>query len=118
MTAGPTLAMAAAVRGEPFRIGWSSRSTLNYAPDSARAFVDAARAASESAAVCNIPGQCVHISEVIAAIEAAVPEARIDYEDIALPFPEQLAIGELAAPVTPLAEGVRQTIELFRARAL
>jgi hypothetical protein len=66
----------------------------------------------------NIPGPSVHISEVIAAIEAAVPEARIDYEDIALPFPEQLAIGELAAPVTPLAEGVRQTIELFRARAL
>jgi hypothetical protein len=49
----------------------------------------------------------VHISEVIAAIEAAVPEARIDYEDIALPFPEQLAIGELAAPVTPPAEGAR-----------
>jgi hypothetical protein len=51
----------------------------------------------------------MHMSEVIAAIEAAVPEARIDYEDIALPFPEQLAIGELAAPVTPLAEGVRRT---------
>jgi nucleoside-diphosphate-sugar epimerase len=76
MTAGPTLAMAAAVRGEPFRIGWSSRSILNDAPDTARAFVDAARAASEGAAVCNIPGQSVHMSEVIAAIEAAVPEAR------------------------------------------
>jgi hypothetical protein len=78
----------------------------------------AAVRASEGVAVCNIPRQSMHMSEVIAAIEAAVPEARIDYEDIALPFPEQLAIGELAAPVTPLAEDVRQTIELFRARAL
>jgi hypothetical protein len=57
----------------------------------------AAVRASEGVAVCNIPGQSMHMSEVIAAIEAAVPEAWIDYEDIALPFPEQLAIGELAA---------------------
>ena len=59
MTAGPTLAMAAAVRGEPYTIAWSSRSTFNYAPDAARAFVDAARAAADGAPVYNIPGETV-----------------------------------------------------------
>ncbi len=117
MTAGPTLAMAAAARGDPFMIGWSSRSTLNYAADTARAFVDAARRATEGAPAYNVPGETVHMREVVAAIEAAAPDARVDYEDVALPFPEQFATGGLVAPVTPLAEGVRETIELFRLRA-
>jgi nucleoside-diphosphate-sugar epimerase len=117
MTAGPTLAMAAAVRGEPYTIAWSSRSTFNYAPDAARAFVDAARAAADGASVYNIPGETVPMSEVIAAIEAEVPSARIAYEDVALPFPERFATGGFPIEVTPLAQGVRETVELFRARA-
>lgn len=116
MTAGPTMAMAAAVRGEPFTIGWASRSTFNYAPDAARAFIDAARGASEGATVYNIPGENVHMRELVAAIEAAVPGARVDYDEVALPFPEEFATGGLPTPITPLAEGVRETVELFRAR--
>jgi nucleoside-diphosphate-sugar epimerase len=114
MTAGPTLAMAAAVRGEPATIGWSSRSTFNYAPDTARAFVDAARAATEGAAVYNIPGVTVPTSEVVAAIQAEVPGAKIAIEDVPLPFPEEFATGGFPMPVTPLVDGVRETIELFR----
>jgi UDP-glucuronate 4-epimerase len=113
MTAGPTLAMAAAVRGEPATIGWSSRSTFNYAPDAARAFVDAARAAKEGAAVYNIPGVNVPTSDVVAAIQAEVPGAKIAIDDVALPFPEEFATGGFPMPVTPLADGVRETIELF-----
>ena len=117
MTAGPTLAMAAAVRGERYTIGWSSRSTFNYAPDAARAFIDAARAATEGAPVYNIPGTNAPMSEVVAAIESAVPGARITYDDIALPFPEEFATGGLTLPVTPLEQGVRESVELFRARS-
>lgn len=117
MTAGPTLAMAAAVRGEPYTIGWSSRSTFNYAPDAARAFIDTARAATEGAPAYNIPGTNVPMSEVVAAIESAVPTARIAYDDVALPFPEEFATGGLTLPVTPLEQGVRETVELFRARS-
>ena len=117
MTAGPTLAMAAAVRGEPYTIGWASRSTFNYAPDAARAFVDAARSATEGAALFNIPGENAHMSEMVAAIQAAVPDAEVGYEQVGLPFPEEFATGSLSTPVTPLGEGVRETVELFRARA-
>jgi UDP-glucuronate 4-epimerase len=116
MTAGPTLAMAAAVRDEPYTIGWSSRSTFNYAPDAARAFVDAAREVTEGARVYNIPGQNVPMADIVAAIQAELPGARIGFDDVALPFPEEFATGGLQAPVRPLAEGVRETVELFRAR--
>jgi nucleoside-diphosphate-sugar epimerase len=116
MTAGPTLAMAAAVRGEPYTIGWSSRTTFNYAPDVARAFVEAARGATEGALVYNLPGETAPMGDVVAAIQAELPDAQIDYDDVSLPFPEEFATGGLPAPVTPLADGVRETIELFRAR--
>jgi nucleoside-diphosphate-sugar epimerase len=116
MTAGPTLAMAAAVREEPYTIGWSSRSTFNYAPDAAQAFIAAARGAREGAHVYNIPGDTVPMSAVVAAIEAELPGARIDYEDVALPFPEGFATGGLEVPLTPLAQGVHETVEVFRSR--
>jgi hypothetical protein len=57
------------------------------------------------------------MSEVVAAIEAELPGASIAYEDVALPFPEEFATGGLPLPVTPLDRGVRETVELFRARA-
>jgi nucleoside-diphosphate-sugar epimerase len=117
LTAGPTLAISAAVQGKPYTIGWSSRSTFNFAPDVARAFVDAARAVGEGAPVYNVPGSTVPMAEVVTAIEAEVPGARIAYEDVALPFPERFATGGFPIEVTPLVQGVRETVELFRARA-
>jgi UDP-glucuronate 4-epimerase len=117
MTAGATLAMAAAVRGEPYTIGWSSRSTLNYARDAARAFIDAARAATSGAAVYNIPGANVPMSEIVSAIVAEVTGAQISYDEVALPFPEEFATGGFPMPVSALEQGIRETVEIFRSRA-
>jgi len=119
LTADPTLAMLAAARGEPFRIGFGGRIQLQYAPDAARAFVDAARGATEGAVVGNLGGPPVHVAEIVAAIEAVVPDATgaITYDEAPLPFPEEFEAVVHPAPQTPLAVGVRQTIELFRARA-
>jgi UDP-glucuronate 4-epimerase len=41
LTAGPTLAIESAVRGEPYRIAFGGRTQFHYAPDVARAFVRA-----------------------------------------------------------------------------
>jgi hypothetical protein len=72
--------------------------------------------------VFNLGGPSSHMSEVVAAIEAAVPEAagRIGFEDVQLPFPPELDNGELETVIgpigwTPLGEGTRRTIELYRA---
>ncbi len=47
MTSGPTVAMLAAARGEPYAIGFTGTAQYDYAPDVARAFVMAASAERE-----------------------------------------------------------------------
>jgi hypothetical protein len=63
----------------------------------------------------------VSSAEVIDAIEHVEPSARgqISFEDISLPFPEEVdnrdlinAIGKLS--FTPLRDGVAETMEIFR----
>jgi UDP-glucuronate 4-epimerase len=118
MTAGPTLAMAAAVRGERYRIPFGGRAQFQYAPEAAALFIDAARDPSQSATVRNLGGPCEHVADVVAAIEAVIPEAAgtITFdEERLLPLPEEM---EAQRPVrTPLQQGVRETIELLREAA-
>jgi nucleoside-diphosphate-sugar epimerase len=121
VTADPTHAMKAAASGEGFHIAYGGRLVFNYTADVARALVAMARAPFEDAAVFNMPGSVAHMSEVVAAIELAAPDAagRITFTDEALALPEVLATGGLArvigpVEVTPLEVGVRQTVEHFR----
>ena len=116
LTASPTLAMAAAARGESSRIAFGGRAQLQFAPDAARTFVDAARSSAEGARVGNLGGPVVSMEEVARAIEAAVPEVRVEVDETPLPFPEEYEARVFPAPVTPLAEGVRRTVEHLRAR--
>jgi hypothetical protein len=46
-----------------------------------------------------------------------VPDAGVDFEDVALPFPEEFATGGVPLQVTPLIDGVRETMEMLRAGA-
>ena len=119
MTSGPTLAMLAAARGEPYAIGYTGTAQYDYAPDVARAFVMAAGAEQEGAAVYNTPGVPASVEDIAAAIRAAVPDAQIMWSGDPLPFPPELeAVGfdhEVGPfPRTPLEVGVAATIEHFR----
>ena len=120
MTSGPSMAMLAATRGEPYAIGFAGRAQYDYAPDVARAFVTAASGGREGAAVYNTPGVAASVEEVVAAIRAVVPGAEITWGGEPLPFPAELEatgfdrdIGPF--PRTPLAAGVAATIAHFRA---
>jgi UDP-glucuronate 4-epimerase len=122
MTSGPTAAMLAAVHGEPYAIGFTGTAQYDYAPDVARAFVTAASAAHEGAAVYNAPGVPASVEDVIAAIRRVVPDAEITWSGDPLPFPPRLEsvgfdrdVGPF--PRTPLDVGVAATIEHFRAAA-
>ena len=121
MTSGPTLAMAAAARGEDYEIAFGGTVQYDFASDVGRGFALAARAAEEGADVANFPGEPSTMAEVVAAIEEVVPDAagRITWTDERLPFPESLEgrlLEQLVGPLprTPLVEGVRETIERFR----
>jgi UDP-glucuronate 4-epimerase len=122
LTADPTLAMAAAARGDGYEMRWGGRCQLQYAADAAWIFIAAARSEHDGAAVFNLGGPSSHMSEVVAAIEAAAPKVagRIRFDDVQLPFPEEMDNGDLEALIgpiewTPLAEGTRVTIEHYRA---
>jgi nucleoside-diphosphate-sugar epimerase len=124
LTSGPSLAMAAAARGEGYTIAYGGTALYDFAPDVGRAFALAARAASEGAHVANVPGVPATIQDVVDAIEAAAPAVagRVFWEDGQLPFPEAFesrVLERLIGPIspTPLADGVRATIEHFRSRA-
>ena len=119
LTSAATLAMRAAAHGEAFTIPYSGRSLLQYAPDAAAAFIAAARSSFDGAVALNVPGVAASVDELVAAIAAVVPDARIDVTGPPLPFPPELdttpfasVVGDL--PVTPLDEGVAATIEHFR----
>jgi nucleoside-diphosphate-sugar epimerase len=120
LTASPTLAMAAAAVGEDYRLAFGGRTQLQYAPDTARVFIDAARAATKDARVFHLGGPTVSLREIAAAIEAAAPGVSISVdEETILPFPEEFDGARLDAALggiswTPLADGVAATVERLR----
>jgi UDP-glucuronate 4-epimerase len=122
VTSAPTAAMLAAASGESFHIPFGGRTQFHYAPDVARAFIAASRSDHQGVLVANLPAPAVHMRDVVAAIEAAAPGAAVTFDDVQLPFPEELeakALESVLGPLepTPLERGVRETIELFRRSA-
>jgi nucleoside-diphosphate-sugar epimerase len=120
LTSGPSLAMAAAARGEGHTIAYGGTAQYDFAPDVGRAFALAARSATDGAHVANFPGVPSTMQEVVDAIEAAAPAVagRVTWEEGQLPFPESLEgrlLERLIGPLTPtpLTEGVRSTIEHY-----
>jgi UDP-glucuronate 4-epimerase len=121
LTSGPSLAMAAAARGEGYTIAYGGTAQYDYAPDVGRAFALAGRSAVDGAQVANFPGVPSTMQEVVDAIETAAPPVagKIFWEEGQLPFPEALQgriLERLVGPLTPtpLPEGVRATIEHYR----
>jgi UDP-glucuronate 4-epimerase len=121
LTASPTLAMAAAAAGEDYRIAFGGRTQMQFAPDTARVFIAAARAATEGARVFHLGGPVSSLVEVAAAIEEAAPGVSIAVdEETILPFPEEFDGAPLVEALggiewTPLQEGVSATVERLRA---
>ncbi len=114
LTAGPTLAIEAAVRGEPYRIGFGGRTQLHYASDVARAFVRAARSEPAGAETYSLGGPATAIADFVAILENAVPGAEIDFDRAPLPFPEELPPPWYDSPLTSLEEGVNETVRILR----
>jgi UDP-glucuronate 4-epimerase len=120
MTSSPTVAIAAAVLGAPFRISFGGSTLFQYARDAARTLIMASRAEPAGARVFNLGGSPVAIADWIAAIEDIVPEARglITAEPTPLPFPSDIEHTSLAAlgavPVTPYRDAIAETAEIYR----
>jgi nucleoside-diphosphate-sugar epimerase len=121
VTSAPTAAMLAAARGEPYTISFSGPCQMHYAPDVARAFIAAARDSPDGAAVFNLGGPTVDVADVVDAIRAVDAGAadKIEIAGDPLPFPAATPPDGFAerlseARMTPLADGVAETIAQFR----
>jgi len=119
LTSAPTAAMVAAARGEAYEIPFGGSLQLQYVADAGEAFVRASEARVEGASVHNLDGPVVSVKEIVAAIEAAEPGARITYGEDPLPFPPEVDSSSftdlIGGPTArPLEEGVAQSIERFR----
>ena len=92
MTSTPTKAIVAAVLGRPYRISFGGRTLYQYAEDVGRTMVLASRSGLSGMHSWNLGGSAAHMNEVVAAIEAVVPEATgsITFEDKPLPFPDDI----------------------------
>jgi UDP-glucuronate 4-epimerase len=120
MTSSPTVAIAAAVLGQRFEISFGGRTLFQYAEDVATTMILASRSAPDGARVLNLGGSSVALTDWVAAIEAAVPEAagRITVAATELPFPAEIAherLGVLGAvPVTPYRDAISATADIYR----
>jgi nucleoside-diphosphate-sugar epimerase len=118
ITSDPTKAMWAAVKGDPFEIAFGGVMQFQLASDVALQFIDAAEQNLEGAHVFNLGTTPVSVDEVIELIRQVKPDAQITRKETLLPFPESFDDSALRASVphvyeTPLADGIRQTMEHF-----
>lgn len=125
LTAGPSLACRAAGRGDVYVIGYTGCVGYDYVEDVAAAFVRAALDCPPGANVVDLPSQRATTDEFVRAIEQAAPDAagRLLIDGPMIPAnipPRPRYISELFPDwqATPLAEGVRRTIEFFRPAAV
>lgn len=120
LTAGLSKATLAAALEQPFHISFGGPTAFQYVDDTARIFIDAARATNRGAIVCNMQNIVTDVSTFVDTLQGLAPKAPITYEkNSRLPFPVDFDCKNLlstlpSVPLTPLKEAVLKTLDLFR----
>lgn len=124
MTSTPTKGMLAAAVGRPYSISYGGTVVFQYADDMAQVFIRAAEADGAGAPVFNPGGTPASVEQVIQEINAVVPEMRgkITNQPTLLHLPTDIDESPLIARIgpiqwRPISDGIRQTINMFRAAA-
>jgi nucleoside-diphosphate-sugar epimerase len=122
-TSAITRAIEAAALGQTYEIPFSTRSCFQYVGDVAGAIVSAVRSDWDGALLSDITEKVSSMDDVLAAIHTAVPDAKVTKKAIERispisdfdTAPLSKVIGDWKE--TPLEDGVRQTVELYRSIA-
>ena len=121
ITSGPSLAMEAAARGDGYTIGVRRNRAVRLRARRGPRLRARGPSCFGGCPRRELPGLPSTMQEVVDAIEAAAPvlAGTVFWEEGQLPFPESLQgnlLERLVGPLprTPLADGVRATIEHFR----
>ncbi|MEQ8323033.1 MAG: NAD(P)-dependent oxidoreductase [Rhodospirillales bacterium] len=122
-TSAITRAMRAAALGERYQIPFRTRGCMEYASEVADIFSRTAEATWEGALVSDLTTQTSSIEDVLEAIHACVPDARITAADTVRVAPEIGLDNSVLAdvigdwPRVSLREGTRRTIAHYRSLA-
>ena len=121
ITSDPTQAIKAAVAGLPYTIRFTGGLDLQYVDDTAKIFLRGADSTLPGPRVYTLRGSVVRVEQFVAELERILPEARdlIRAEGEPLPIAYDLDDSALVRdlgepPRTPLDQGIRQTVEIFR----
>lgn len=122
MSSAPTKAMVAAVLGQSYTVPFGGAVGFVYARAAADVFIRAANAAKEGAPVFDLNGESKTVAEVLDMILARIPDARVDSEGGALPFPADLDDAPLYDFIgggggVSFDEGFALTMDFFARRA-
>jgi nucleoside-diphosphate-sugar epimerase len=121
LTAGPSLACRAAVRGEFYQIGYTGPAGYDYVEDVARAFVRGALECPAGATVADLPSEPATTHEIVRQIERCLPGAagRITISGPAIPENVPSDFHDICRVLpgwepTSLANGIAQTIAYYQ----
>jgi len=120
LTSGPTKAIKAAVLGRDYTIRFTGGLDLQYVKDTAEIFLRCAESELAGARVYTLRGAVTRVEDFIAALEQDWPQARGRVKAAGPPLPIAYDLDSSALvrdlgkiPNTPLAEGIRETREIF-----
>lgn len=122
IAAGPSIAMAAALRGEPATIHYSGRVGFVHVFDVARAMTAALLRDIDTAEAYTLCGETADMEDFRTALLARIPTADITIDGPPLRIPFDLASSPMPAPldalpVTGIQDGIDATLDHYRARA-
>ncbi|UCF99538.1 MAG: SDR family oxidoreductase [Spirochaetaceae bacterium] len=121
LTAGTTLAIKAAMLGQPYEIGFGGAVNVEYADDVANSFIACALKAPEGAPVYNMRGEVLEVDDMIAVIEDIFPLSKGEItcakqRNIMANDVSDAGLQSLIGPLYPLSyeEGAKRTANLFQ----
>ncbi len=122
LTADPNLAIKSLAQGKPFQIGLTGFMDFQYVEDVAESFVRCLLSPVEGAHVFNLAGDIVLIEDFIGMLDEIAPGASqlITCAGPQVPVAFRMDASQLHAhvpgiPKTPMKEGIRRTLEMYRA---
>jgi nucleoside-diphosphate-sugar epimerase len=118
LTSDPTKAMKAAVLGKPFHIRFGGSTDFQYVADTAATFIACADQLPDGAAVFNLHGDAVAVSEVTEIINRKASANLATFGGPGIPVAPSMndaAIRRVISglPVTSLAQGIDETMTRF-----
>ena len=119
ISAGPSIAIEAAVRGEPYTIGFSGATDLVYVEDVVAAYVEAAVGGIDGARTYTITGERADMATWCNEIRRHCPQAALEFAGEPLPVSADIDASSLrddfpGVPKTSIAQGIEKTVAWHR----